>query len=84
MMHTLELQKRILSFAHRDGAREPQTELTKLVDTLGLAIASHIQSGTPPQFVALQIALVGGERVEKHLDELARAGVIAEDDQPPR
>lgn len=84
MMHTLELQKRILSFAHRDGVAEPQDELTKLVDTLGLAIPSHIQSGTPPQFVALQIALVGGERVEKHLDELALAGVIAEDDQQPR
>lgn len=84
MMHTLELQKRILSFAHRDGVAEPQDELTKLVDTLGLAIPSHIQSGTRPQFVALQIALVGGERVEKHLDELALAGVIAEDDQQPR
>jgi hypothetical protein len=83
-MHTLELQKRILSFAHRDGIAEPQGELTRLVDTLGLDIPAHIKSGTPPQFVALQIALVGGERVEHYLDELALAGVITEDEQQPR
>lgn len=83
-MHTLELQKRILSFAHRDGVVEPQGELTKLVDTLGLVIPSHIQSGTPPQFVALQIALVGGEQVESYLDELDLAGTIAEDNQQSR
>ncbi len=83
-MHTLDLQKRILSFAHRDGVLEPTGELTKLVDTLGLEIPVHIQSGTPPQFVALQIALVGGERVESHLDELVVAGVISEDDQQQR
>ncbi len=83
-MQTLELQRRILSFAHRDGVTEPQDELTKLVERLGLEIPSHIQSGTPPQFVALQIALVGGEKVENHLDELAVAGAITEDDQQQR
>lgn len=80
-MQTLELQKRILSFAHRDGVSEPQGELTKLVETLGLAIPEHILSGTPTQFVALQIALVGGGQVESHLDELVVAGVITEDQQ---
>ena len=83
-MQTLDLQKRILSFAHRDGVLEPTGELTKLVDTLGLEIPDHIQRGTPPQFVALQIALVGGERVENHLDELVVAGVISEDNQQQR
>lgn len=83
-MHTLDLQKRILSFAHRDGVEEPRGELTKLVSTLGLEIPTTIQSETPAQFVALQIALVGGERVENHLDELVVAGVIAEDEKQPR
>ncbi len=82
-MQTLELQKRILSFAHRDGVAEPKSELTVLVDTLGLGIPPHVLTSATPQFVALQIALVGGERVEHHLDELAVAGVITEDKQQP-
>ncbi|MCC6977303.1 MAG: hypothetical protein IT343_03225 [Candidatus Melainabacteria bacterium] len=80
-MHTLDLQKRILSFAHRNGVAEPRDELTKLVETLELGIPSHVLSGAQPQFVALQIALVGGERVENHLDELVVAGVISEDNR---
>lgn len=80
-MHTLDLQKRILSFAHRDGVAEPKSELTRLVETLGIGVPSHVLDGAPPQFVALQIALVGGERVENHLDELAVAGAIPEDNQ---
>ena len=80
-MHTLDLQKRILSFAHRDGIAEPKDELTRLVETLELGIPSHVLSGAPEQFVALQIALVGGERVENHLDDLALAGAISEDNQ---
>ncbi len=81
-MKSLELQKRILSFAHRDGVAEPQSELTALVDSLGLSIPSHVLSNSPPQFVALQIALAGGDRVEDHLDKVARPGTIPEDSQP--
>lgn len=81
-MKSLELQQRILSFAHRDGVAEPQSELTSLVDKLGLSIPSHVLSDSPPQFVALQIALVGGEQVENHLDELDSTGAIPEDNQP--
>lgn len=80
-MQTLDLQKRILSFAHRDGVTEPQGELTGLAQTLGLEIPSSVLNSAPPQFVALQIALVGGERVEHHLDELAATGAIEEDNQ---
>ncbi|MBX9948041.1 MAG: hypothetical protein K2Y39_02640 [Candidatus Obscuribacterales bacterium] len=81
-MKSLQLQQRILSFAHRDGVVEPQSELTTLVDTLGLDIPSHVLSNSPPQFVALQIALAGGDRVEHLLDELATPGTIPEDSQP--
>ncbi len=80
-MHTLDLQKRILSFAHRDGVTEPQGELAGLADKLGLEIPSTVLKSAPPQFVALQIALVGGERVEHHLDELVSTGAIKEDNQ---
>ncbi len=81
-MKSLQLQKRILSFAHRDGVAEPQSELTKLVDTLGLSIPSHVLRDSPPQFVALQIALVGAEKVERHLDKLDAESAIKEDIQP--
>lgn len=80
-MKSLQLQKRILSFAHRDGVAEPQSELTSLVDTLGLGIPSHVLNSSPPQFVALQIALEGGERVENHLDTLDTTGAVSEDSQ---
>jgi len=80
-MQTLQLQRRILSFAHRDGVAEPQSELTKLVETLGLGIPSRVLAGAPTQFVALQIALAGGERVENHLDQLVVDGVIPEDNR---
>lgn len=83
-MHTLDLQKRILSFAHRDGVTEPQGELTGLVQTLGLQIPPQVINSTPPQFVALQIALAGGERVEHHLDQLVVAGVLKEDSEQPK
>jgi hypothetical protein len=52
-----------------------------LVDTLGLGIPSHVLNSSPPQFVALQIALEGGERVENHLDTLDTAGAVSEDSQ---
>lgn len=80
-MQTLKLQARILSFAHRDGVVEPQSELAGLAETLGLPIPSHELNGSPPQFVALKIAHLGGDQVENHLDQLAAEGVITEDNQ---
>lgn len=79
-MQTLKLQRKILSFAHRDGVSEPSSELTKLVETLGLKIPPH-ELGDAPQLVALKIAHLGGDLVESHLDSVAVNGAVSEDGQ---
>lgn len=80
-MKTLETQKRILSFAHRDGVCDPQSELVEMAERLGIGIPKAELISSLPQLAALKIAHHGGDRVETFLDELEAGEVATEDNQ---